>query len=134
MEAEKSVFSQEFNSCWLGVTPQGEAAVPFVTSPMEHIASPQCGTSQAFTECVLAGDATDSNEDALWVSQVAGPAAGDGDGQQAAGDAARGRRDAGGGESAPQGAGGAAGQAVLRRPYQHPVHLGTRRRPLQEAA
>lgn len=71
-------------------------------------------------------------EDALWVSQVAGPADGDRDGQQAAGDAPRGRRDASRGESAPEGAVGAAGEAVFRRPHQHPVHLGNRRRSVMK--
>lgn len=76
-------------------------------------------------------------EDSLWLSQVAGPAQGDRDGQQAAGDAPRGRRDASRGEWTPAGAVAAPGEAVLRRPHQHPVHLGNRRpsdRKWQEAS
>lgn len=57
------------------------------------------------------------------VCQIAGLAHGDRDGQQAAGDAPRGGRDASRREPAPQGAGGSAEQAVLRRPHQHPVHI-----------
>ena len=58
-------------------------------------------------------------------SQAAGAEDGDLDGQRAAGCTPPEAGDGGGQQPVRAAAGGAAEDAVLRRPHQHPVHLGT---------